>query len=755
MANLVPVSSFDDVYQIETTDVVLGGAGEVANSQAQALANRTKYLKDILDAETLRSQKVFYYDLGNIILNETKPRIRLFRFRPTQADSSPGVGGFNIHNNLRFVMNLNYYYICNKAFTFEFNINEFDTENPTEGVVGRLKLESVVGYDDTYSGTYGVYYPKFYIQVMRVEDPSPLDEEYFYDFYFETEEYTYLAHNLTLYFVDTFSNVLNNPFDYSVEESITVFEDDEPLIPMKQSFFGNYTCSIHYERSKDNNDLFQQIVSLPLATNKKAIEWNNDYIIGGNSQKILYSGPKTVSLTTTNTAVKLFSYKYKLTATPLSDQRLDKSVKFDVHYGCTSDVFVSVLRQYELVFASENFYLKLLKQSSDFGNSPSVADNSPADIYLIVRQRDGVDGYTYFDFYLDDTKITETRTKNIELVVYDDVKESLRDKILFETTLSAVAKMYNVSSLTNIQTSIHSVFNTDVNVLTNIIVSGASQTAHTPSSDLPLSDISETRIKAAETDIDNLQNLVFSQWEYVVPGDYAWTCPQGVTKIKLFVVGGGGSGCYNNGGSGGGVAIHNNYTVSPGTSYNLRVGRGATNLVNADGSWFNNTSSIRAEGGEKSSSSSTRAIGGSAIGGELNLDGGVGGLYHAYDSIEDISGATGGGSASDENSHYSGGAGSYGGGGGGCHTMSPDKPGGRGGRGGIYGGNGGDGGSGANVGGGPSAGHNSIFGGLGGNAQNGGGGSPGGGGGADGNGLQYGGGGGNGCVIIRVGGSNF
>lgn len=48
MANITPASpvAFSDVYQLETTDLVLGGAGQVANRQAQSLVNRTQYLKD-------------------------------------------------------------------------------------------------------------------------------------------------------------------------------------------------------------------------------------------------------------------------------------------------------------------------------------------------------------------------------------------------------------------------------------------------------------------------------------------------------------------------------------------------------------------------------------------------------------------------------------------------------------------------------------------------------------------------------------
>jgi hypothetical protein len=51
MANLVEADNFDaGVYQLETTDPVMGGPGGVSNSQAQALANRTKYLKGKLDS---------------------------------------------------------------------------------------------------------------------------------------------------------------------------------------------------------------------------------------------------------------------------------------------------------------------------------------------------------------------------------------------------------------------------------------------------------------------------------------------------------------------------------------------------------------------------------------------------------------------------------------------------------------------------------------------------------------------------------
>ena len=48
MANLTPVNSFDNVIQLETNTIALGGVGGIMNAQAQALANRTEYLKNEL-----------------------------------------------------------------------------------------------------------------------------------------------------------------------------------------------------------------------------------------------------------------------------------------------------------------------------------------------------------------------------------------------------------------------------------------------------------------------------------------------------------------------------------------------------------------------------------------------------------------------------------------------------------------------------------------------------------------------------------
>ena len=45
MSNLTPVATFDDVFQLETATIAIAGPGGIANAQAQALANRTEYLR--------------------------------------------------------------------------------------------------------------------------------------------------------------------------------------------------------------------------------------------------------------------------------------------------------------------------------------------------------------------------------------------------------------------------------------------------------------------------------------------------------------------------------------------------------------------------------------------------------------------------------------------------------------------------------------------------------------------------------------
>lgn len=65
MANLIPASTFSNVRQFETTDLVLAGPGQTMNEQAQALLNRTEYLSDaqIAKASQIAALEDFDSDL--------------------------------------------------------------------------------------------------------------------------------------------------------------------------------------------------------------------------------------------------------------------------------------------------------------------------------------------------------------------------------------------------------------------------------------------------------------------------------------------------------------------------------------------------------------------------------------------------------------------------------------------------------------------------------------------------------------------
>jgi hypothetical protein len=49
MADLIDVPQWEGVYQMETSDLVLGGPGGPSNAQAQALADRTAWLRERVD----------------------------------------------------------------------------------------------------------------------------------------------------------------------------------------------------------------------------------------------------------------------------------------------------------------------------------------------------------------------------------------------------------------------------------------------------------------------------------------------------------------------------------------------------------------------------------------------------------------------------------------------------------------------------------------------------------------------------------
>lgn len=94
------------------------------------------------------------------------------------------------------------------------------------------------------------------------------------------------------------------------------------------------------------------------------------------------------------------------------------------------------------------------------------------------------------------------------------------------------------------------------------------------------------------------------QEAYVTAGTYSWVAPAGVTKVSVVAVGGGSS-------RGGALAYKNNYSVTAGNSYSLRVGAASC------ASYFNNICTVRAGAG-------TNRLGDGGGDGGLQGDGGGG-----------------------------------------------------------------------------------------------------------------------------------
>lgn len=95
------------------------------------------------------------------------------------------------------------------------------------------------------------------------------------------------------------------------------------------------------------------------------------------------------------------------------------------------------------------------------------------------------------------------------------------------------------------------------------------------------------------------------QQAYTTAGTYSWVAPTGVTAVSIVAVGGGAG---NAGGGaaagGGGLGYKNNYTVVPGNSYTVVVGRagppgwlGGADLNNGGDSYFISTAVVKGGGG--------------------------------------------------------------------------------------------------------------------------------------------------------------
>jgi hypothetical protein len=103
---------------------------------------------------------------------------------------------------------------------------------------------------------------------------------------------------------------------------------------------------------------------------------------------------------------------------------------------------------------------------------------------------------------------------------------------------------------------------------------------------------------------------------YTTPGAYSWVAPSGVSSVSVVAIGSGSSG-----GGGGGLGYKNNYSVTPGNSYTVRVGGCSvfnsffvsTCVVRGGGSSDYNGGTYTGDGG--GNGGSTGGLGGGGAGG--------------------------------------------------------------------------------------------------------------------------------------------
>lgn len=179
---------------------------------------------------------------------------------------------------------------------------------------------------------------------------------------------------------------------------------------------------------------------------------------------------------------------------------------------------------------------------------------------------------------------------------------------------------------------------------------------------------------------------------YSSEGDYTWVAPAGVTSVSVIAVGAGGRGgsyydaaAGGGGGGGGGLAYRNNITVTPGTSYSLRI-----------------PTRTSATGGGQQVASTLMTFGGTTVeaySGQNGYDGGSGGAGGYPVSGTGGNGGNGGYGGGVPGSGGGGGAGGYSaaGGAGGSSSAGGSGSGGGGGGGGFYPNNYGGGGGGVGL----------------------------------------------------------
>tara|TARA_X000001382_G_scaffold31984_1_gene20881 strand:- start:2055 stop:2873 length:819 start_codon:yes stop_codon:yes gene_type:complete len=162
---------------------------------------------------------------------------------------------------------------------------------------------------------------------------------------------------------------------------------------------------------------------------------------------------------------------------------------------------------------------------------------------------------------------------------------------------------------------------------------------------------------------------------YAIPGTHSWTCPTGVTSVSVVCVGGGGAGK----GGGGGLGYKNDYSVTPGNSYTVVVGKGGTYTATTSPtqgsnygqeSYFVNNTTVKGGGGNPGSyygTGGTYAGDGGGNGGNGGYGGGGAGGYSGNGGNSQKSGVSasagsggGGGGAQESNRSAGGGVGLFG-----------------------------------------------------------------------------------------------
>ena len=156
-----------------------------------------------------------------------------------------------------------------------------------------------------------------------------------------------------------------------------------------------------------------------------------------------------------------------------------------------------------------------------------------------------------------------------------------------------------------------------------------------------------TEIQASEeklSEIFRLPTSVTGQQQYTSAGTYSWVCPADCYDVSVVAIGGGGAGqdnWANPAGGGAGLGWKNNIGVTPGTTYTVVVGAGATSTTSGNSaqlkggnSYFKSLTEVAGKGGGNVSGSNSYADGpnnnNSSGGGYVGDGGGAGGHAPNY-----------------------------------------------------------------------------------------------------------------------------